>query len=582
MWEKLKYILTPKEKRKLFVLSVIVVAGSFLELMGVSIFMPFINIVMNTDTIFETEYLYKLYVLGDFKNPIDFVVATAGGIIFIYIFKNIYLSIEKNAIYKYSYDIQNRTSVGLLKAYMKEPYTFHTSKNMAELQRSMQEDCDWFTKGIIHLMELVAEVVVCIVMGVYLLYVSWSITLVVVGLLAACILLFTYIIKKYSKKLAQDNQVYKGEIYKWMNQALGGIKEIKVLSREDFFVENYERYFSKYVIGLRINRLIGILPKYLVETVCMVGLMGAIMGKILLGQVELIDFLPQLSVFAVAAFRLMPSVGRINEHLSSFLYSLPSLELIYNDLKNVANLHGEKKIIDSEWKLEKKIQVSQISYHYPDSEENILEDVSLEIEKGKMVAFIGPSGAGKTTLIDILLGVLEPQKGEILADGMDIEKNLGTWQKEIGYIPQVIYLSDDTIRNNIAFGVEADRIDEEAIEAALKQSQLYDFIQMLPNGLNTLVGDRGVRLSGGQRQRIGIARALYHNPEILVLDEATSALDNETETAVMEAINGLQGIKTMIIIAHRLTTIRNADVIYEVSQGKVRKVSKEEVYGKEE
>ena len=581
MWEKLKYILTFKEKKKLFVLSVIVIFGSFLELMGVSIFMPFINIVMDTERIFETDYLYKLYVFCGFKSPTDFVVATAGCIIFIYIFKNIYLSIEKNAIYKYSYNIQNRTSVGLLKAYMKEPYSFHTSKNMAELQRSMQEDCDWFTKGIIHLMELVAEVVVCIVMGIYLLYVSWSITLVVVGLLAACILLFTYIIKKYSKKLAQDNQVYKGEIYKWMNQALGGIKEIKVLSREDFFVENYERYFSKYVIGLRINRLIGILPKYLVETVCMVGLMGAIMGKILLGQVELIDFLPQLSVFAVAAFRLMPSVGRINEHLSSFLYSLPSLELIYNDLKNVENLHGEKKIIDSEWKLEKKIQVSQISYHYPDSEENILEDVSFEIEKGKMVAFIGPSGAGKTTLIDILLGVLEPQKGEILADGMDIEKNLGTWQKEIGYIPQVIYLSDDTIRNNIAFGVETDRIDEEAIEAALKQSQLYDFIQMLPNGLNTLVGDRGVRLSGGQRQRIGIARALYHNPEILVLDEATSALDNETETAVMEAINGLQGIKTMIIIAHRLTTIRNADIIYEVSQGKVRKVSKEEVYGKE-
>lgn len=581
MWEKLKYILTFKEKKKLFVLSVIVIFGSFLELMGVSIFMPFINIVMDTERIFETDYLYKLYVFCGFKSPTDFVVATAGCIIFIYIFKNIYLSIEKNAIYKYSYNIQNRTSVGLLKAYMKEPYSFHTSKNMAELQRSMQEDCDWFTKGIIHLMELVAEVVVCIVMGIYLLYVSWSITLVVVGLLAACILLFTYIIKKYSKKLAQDNQVYKGEIYKWMNQALGGIKEIKVLSREDFFVENYERYFSKYVIGLRINRLIGILPKYLVETVCMVGLMGAIMGKILLGQVELIDFLPQLSVFAVAAFRLMPSVGRINEHLSSFLYSLPSLELIYNDLKNVENLHGEKKIIDSKWKLEKKIQVSQISYHYPDSEENILEDVSFEIEKGKMVAFIGPSGAGKTTLIDILLGVLEPQKGEILADGMDIEKNLGTWQKEIGYIPQVIYLSDDTIRNNIAFGVETDRIDEEAIEAALKQSQLYDFIQMLPNGLNTLVGDRGVRLSGGQRQRIGIARALYHNPEILVLDEATSALDNETETAVMEAINGLQGIKTMIIIAHRLTTIRNADIIYEVSQGKVRKVSKEEVYGKE-
>ena len=291
----------------------------------------------------------------------------------------------------------------------------------------------------------------------------------------------------------------------------------------------------------------------------------------------MIEFIPQLSVFAVAAFRLMPSVGKINEHYSAMLYSVPSLELIYNDLKSVENLIVKSRIVDNDWKFKDTVKVSHVSYHYPDSEENVLKDINLEIKKGTTVAIIGASGAGKTTLIDVLLGLLEPQYGKLYADGMDVEKNLSTWQKEIGYIPQVIYLSDDSIRNNIAFGIEKEKIDDEAIISALRQAQLHEFVQNLPNGLDTFVGDRGVRLSGGQRQRIGIARALYHNPEILVLDEATSALDNETETAVMEAINSLQGLKTMIIIAHRLTTIQNADAIYEVVDGKTVLREKEEV-----
>lgn len=577
MIEKLKYILTAREKRNVILILFMVIIGSFLELAGVSIFMPFINVIMDMDSIHETPYLAYFYNMFGFQEDTHFIIAIAGVIIGVYISKNIYLGIEKNIIYKYSYKIQKRTSTGLLRAYLEEPYTFHLNRNIADLQRSMQEDTDLFAKGIIHVLELIAELVVCIVIGIYLFGVSKSITVIVVGAMLVCTIIFTRTIKRHVKTIGQENQIYMGKLYQWMNQALGGVKEIKVLNREEYFIKNYNEYFEKYIWGLRVSRLMAILPKYIVEAVCMVGMLLAIIVKIMFGQKDIVAFVPQLSVFAVAAFRLMPSVGKINEHFSCALYSLPSLELIYNDLKSVEKTKAEKKKVDNDWKFKDRVRLSNIQYHYPDSEENVLGDINVEIKKGTTVAIIGTSGSGKTTLIDVLLGLLEPQYGKLFADDLEIQKNMATWQKQIGYIPQVIYLSDDTIRNNIAFGIDKEEIDEGAIFQALKQAQLYEFVQNLPEGLDTWVGDRGVRLSGGQRQRIGIARALYHNPEILVLDEATSALDNETETAVMEAINSLQGLKTMVIIAHRLTTIQNADTIYEVIDGKTVVRKKEDI-----
>lgn len=579
MLKQLGYIFSKKDKVKIFFLLIAVILGSFFELMGVAVFMPFIDIVMDPAAIQETPLLKWFYQTLDFQSTEAFLTTIAGLIIFIYITKNIFIAWEKNAIYKFSYRTQRSISTRLLKAYMKEPYTFHLNKNIAQMQRSMQEDTDLFTKGIIHAMELLAEVFVCIAIGIYLYMVSKSITIIVVSLLVICVGMFTYISKKYSRAIGQQNQVYKGKLYQWMNQALGGIKEIKVLNREEHFIDEYDKYFKKYVHGLRMNRLIGVLPKYVVESVSMTGLLLAVIFKMYLGQKEIIEFVPQLAAFAVASFRLLPSVGKINEHMSATLYSAPSLELIYHDLKEIENVPTEDKGEEREWEFNGEMHVSKLMYHYPDSEENVISGAEFSIKRGETIAFIGSSGAGKTTLVDILLGLLQPQYGKITADDLDIRKNVRTWQKEIGYIPQVIYLSDDTIRNNIAFGVKEDEISEEAVTEAAKKAQLYDFITNLPEGMDTFVGDRGVRLSGGQRQRIGIARALYHDPEILVLDEATSALDNETETAVMESIEKLQGEKTMIIIAHRLTTIKNVDHIYEVIDGKVESRTKEDIFG---
>ena len=577
MIRKLNYIFTRSDKIKIFFLLIAVIIGSFLELLAVAVFSPFIDLIMNADMIQENGMLLYVYNLLSFQNIEHFLALIAGGIIIIYIVKNVYTIIEKNAIYKFSYRIQQTISTNLLKAYMAEPYTFHLNKNISVLQRSMQEDTDQFTKGILHLMEMIAEASVCVAIGIYLYIESKSITVIIIVLLILCLAVFSMISKKYSSVWGRQGQQYKSKIYQWMNQSLGGIKEIKVLNREESFIEQYDNYFGKYVRVLRLNRLIGVVPKYIIEMVCMTGLLLAVIFKIFFGQKELMEFVPQLAVFAVAAFRLLPSVGKINEHMSAVLYALPSLELVYNDLREIEQLNIDKKEKDTTWELKEKITVKNVSYHYPDGDTNVIEHANFTIERGKTVAFIGASGAGKSTMVDILLGLLTPQYGKIFADDMNVYKNLPTWQQEIGYIPQTIYLSDDTIRNNVAFGIREQDIDEQAVEDALKQAQLYEFVESLSEGLDTFVGDRGVRLSGGQRQRIGIARALYHDPEILVLDEATSALDNDTETAVMEAIDSLQGRKTIIIIAHRLSTIRNADLIYEVGDGKVELRRKEEV-----
>lgn len=577
MIKKLNYIFSKKDKIKIGLLMVIVIAGSFLELLAISIFSPFINLIMDPNSLEENEIMSYVFRLLNFENFEYFLAFLAVGIIVIYLIKNVYIIAEKNIIYKFSYKIQQTMSTKLLKSYMQEPYTFHLNKNISVLQRSMQEDTDQFTKGIIHMMEMVAEIFVCIAIGIYLFVVSKSITVIVAGLLLLCLIIFSGISKKYSSEWGREGQQYKAKIYQWMNQSLGGIKEIKVLNREESFIRHYDGYFAGYVRVLRLNRLIGVIPKYIIEMVCMVGMLLAVIFKIFYGQKELEEFVPQLAVFAVAAFRLLPSVGKINEHLSAVLYAIPSLDLIYNDLIEIDKLQVAKKEIDSDWKFKNKLEVKNVTYAYPDGDTNVIENANFVIDRGATVAFVGVSGAGKSTMVDILLGLLAPQYGKIYADGMNVYKNLPTWQKEIGYIPQTIYLSDDTIRNNVAFGVDEKEIDEQAVVYALQQAQLYDFVESLPEGMDTYVGDRGVRLSGGQRQRIGIARALYHNPEVLVLDEATSALDNDTETAVMEAIEKLQGHKTILIIAHRLTTIKNADVIYEVGNGKVERKEKQEV-----
>ncbi len=581
MIKQLAYIFSRKEKAYIVLLFGAAVIGSILECVGVGVFMPLANVLMDASAIRENEYLSFFYDFFSFQTSEGFLTALTGVIIFIFVFKNIYMIVQKYLIYSFSYRTQQKISTRLLKAYMNEPYTFFLNKNVAVLQRSMQEDATLFTTGIIHFMELIVEITTGFALAAYLYYVSKSITVIIIGLLVVCVGVFTAIARKYAKKWGENCQEYKGKLYQWMNQALGGIKEIKVLNREYFFVDIYDHYYKKYAKALRNSRFIAAVPKYVVEMVCITGLLIAIILKMHFGRKEaFLEFIPQLAAFAVAAFRLLPSVGRINEHVTYIMTSAPSIELVYKDLKEVQDVQDvtEKQYEQpADWSLQNAVCVKKLCYQYPETEENVIEYASMEIKRGQTVAIIGQSGAGKTTLVDVILGLLIPQYGKIKADDMDVFKNIHIWQRAIGYIPQTIYLSDDTIKNNVAFGVPEDEINAEAVNLALEKAQMTEFISGLSDGQETVVGERGVRLSGGQRQRIGIARALYHDPEILILDEATSALDNDTETAVMEAIENLHGEKTMIIIAHRLTTIKNADVIYEVVDGRVQERRKEEV-----
>lgn len=566
---KLGYIFDKKDKWKLTLLSAAIVVGSFLELAAVMVFVPFIEVLQEPGTIQSRWYLKEIYDLFGFHSTRSFMILIAVCIIGIYVIKNVYLILEKDYIFRFSYNTQMKLSTRLLAAYMKEPYTFHLNHNIAILQRSLHEDTSRFMQVILYTLELMAELAVSAVLVIYLLVVSKSITIIVLGFLAVFVGGFLLISRKYSRRLGFENQGYQGKIFQWMNQALGGIKEIKILEREAYFTDEFRKYWKKYARGLRIARTISILPKYTVEAVSMAGLLIAVIVKLLFGEADSVYFISQLAAFAVAAMRLMPSVGRINEHASNMLYALPSVELVYHDLVGIEGLSaGNRQERNRDWRLQREIQVQGVSYHYPNTEELVLDDVSLAVKKGTTVAFIGSTGSGKTTMVDIILGLLTPVKGVVMADDINVHEQAQTFHAQVGYIPQTIYLSDDSIRNNIAFGVREEQIDEEAVREAVEKAQLREFIDSLPHGLDTIVGDRGVRLSGGQRQRIGIARALFEDPEVLVLDEATSALDNETEAAIMDSINRLHGRKTLIIIAHRLQTIEKCDMVYRVVDGK--------------
>lgn len=581
MIKKLNYIFTKKEKIRLAGVFLLILIGSFMELLGVSVFLPFIQVLMEPEMVQSEVSLRHIYEMFHFQSTDQFLIALGGMICIVYILKNSYLIMMQNAMLKFSYKTRMQLATKLLSTYMAEPYTFHLNRNISELQRSLQYDTGQFMQLINASLQVLAEIAVVMCLGVYLFYTSPTISIVILGLIVVCVGFFTLLSRKYSRRIGKQNEAYNAQLYQWINQSLGGIKEVKVLNRESFFVDSYKDVYKKLIKGAKNNEMLATIPKYILETVCIVGMIIAVIVKLLWGRRDLTAFVVQMSAFAVASFRLLPSVGKINAYVNSIMYCRPALDLIYDDLKAIEDYVPEEQeeVKDKAeiWHLKEKIELQNISYMYDDADKEVLSNIELTIHKGETIALIGSSGAGKTTLADVFLGLLIPQKGHILVDGKNIYDHMDSWHHMLGYIPQSIYLSDDTIRNNVAFGIRDEDIDDAAVEEALKKAQLYDFVQTLDRGMNTFVGDRGVRLSGGQRQRIGIARALYFDPEILVLDEATSALDNETETAVMEAIESLKGLKTMVIIAHRLTTIRNADQIYEVTEGQAVFRRKEDV-----
>ncbi|MCR5776846.1 MAG: ABC transporter ATP-binding protein/permease [Lachnospiraceae bacterium] len=574
---KLDYIFDRKQKRQMFILLIAIFIGAMLELVGVSLIMPLIQLISKPEVVETNPVLATIYGTLHMKSVTDFFIFLVMVIIVMYFVKNIYLTVMYYCQYSFIYKNQLKCAGRLIDCYLKKPYTYHLDHNTSDMIRNIMLDTDRLFQLILSVLNVSSEGLLSMLLIAYLLINDPVMSIAVAGILVVCMGSFRVLTKKRVHAYGQQNQKYDGKMHQAINQALGAVKDIKILHREKYFVNAFISCGEKKMTALINTNFFGTVPKYLIESVCVASILLVLVFKLQNGT-SLDSILPKLAAFAVAAFKLLPSVGKISNYMNGITFLKPSIDLIYHDLKETEDMIGveiedKAPLTDVNEKAE-RISVEHISYSYPGFEETVLNDVSFDIPLGTSIGLIGPSGAGKSTMADVILGILFPKQGRIMYGNMNVHENPLRWAERLAYIPQAIYLADESIRCNVAFGIESDKIDEEAVWNALEEAQLADFVRSLPDGLDTEVGERGVRLSGGQRQRIGIARALYGNPEILVLDEATSALDNDTEKAVMDAIERLHGKKTLLIIAHRLTTIKNCEYIFRVEKGKLNLVDK--------
>ncbi|MBP3469864.1 MAG: ABC transporter ATP-binding protein [Lachnospiraceae bacterium] len=580
---KLNYIMNRKQKLQYLFVTAVALIGSVWELLGVSAILPFIQSIMTPEEAKKEWYVAFFSRWFDMETPIQMMTVMGVMIIIVYILKNIYLMCSSYIQAWYSTGVQRDLSIKTANIFLHSSYLFHLNVNSSILIRTINQDVVGVFAVFFYLFRVLAEVFTITAISAYIVMLDPILAISLVGILGSCMLILFFGLKKLVKAFGRIGQDCDAKMLQYLTQAFNGIKEIMVMNRQSYFEESFNKSCTLSARAAKRNNFLNVIPTNVYEVVCIGGLIGVVIIRLHMTD-DIEGFVTKLAIVAVAAFRLFPAVSRLTTNLNAIMYNRPRLDSMYDMLKSIENEKTyQVKEHDGEeveaLKFEHELKIDRITWKYPAGKEAVLKDLELSLQKGQSIALIGPSGAGKTTLADVILGLLAPQKGKILLDGVDVYENLPGWSRIIGYVPQAVYLTDDTIRNNVAFGVYEDQIDEAKIWHALEEAQLAAFVKELPEGLDTMVGERGVRLSGGQRQRIAIARALYENPEILVLDEATSALDTETETAVMESIDSLHGSKTMIIVAHRLTTIRNCDVIYEITDGIAIERDKEEVLG---
>lgn len=581
MLQKISYMFDKRQKRQMAGLAVLILIGGVLETMSVSMMLPVVQVIMDPDDLMSNEYVSKIVEMLHIDSSRQLIILMLGALIALFVIKNAYLLFQTYVQNTFVTRNRNRMISRVMREFLNRPYEEYLGADIPTVFRLTDSDIPNAFELILVMIQMLTEVVVTVFICCALVIVSPAMCLFIVVIFLGMTIMITKVLKPRLNAIGRRNQSIQSRIAKWRIQSIYGLKDVKVLHREEFFVRNY---YESGAIGANVARnyaVLNNLPRLLIETVFMAAMLLFIMLYVLRGG-DISVLIPQLSAFAVAAVRVMPSASRINTYLSQIAYSQPCLDYLYDNLTaemkvdvngSVTGLtSGEQKqsvTVRKPLELKDKIVLDHISFTYPNTEKPIFTDAHMEVHKGQSVGIMGPSGAGKSTIVDILLGLLHAQEGTITCDGVNIFDDYASWLGKIGYIPQAIYLIDESIRDNIAFGIDADKIDDKRIWEVLEEAQLKEFVEELPEGLDTTIGDRGVRISGGQRQRLGIARALYHNPEILVFDEATSALDGDTEKAVMDAVNSFHGRKTMVIIAHRLNTIAKCDVIYKVENEKI-------------
>ena len=584
--KKIFWILSREQKLCSILMLILSIGGAVLETLGVSIILPLVSAMLEPEKFLKHPIVNNISQIIPISEPIHIVLLIGGATICLYIFKNIYFMFLVWVRTKFAYKVQRELSIDVMESFMTQGYSYFLTKSIGELHRGVGNDISGVYNILINIFKIFVEVITIGAICAFIMFTDPVMAGGILVLAVICLATIYLYFKTSMKRAGTEQQHYFAILNQVTIQAFQGIKEILVSNRQNYFVDLYKKcYIRQQRAGLR-QTMGNECPSYVIEAICVTGFMGIVCLKIIANSDGAENMIPALSAFAIGAFRILPSLGRISSSINIITFNLPCLDVTYKNIKTrreyVAQKsregHSRKALNTEKIDFQECLIIKDVFYKYESGENDILKNINLKINKGESVAFVGQSGAGKTTLADIILGLLSPQKGNILVDGKDILYLSGRWNELIGYVPQNIYLTNDTLRKNIAFGIADQEIDDKKIWKALEQAHLKEMVESLPEKLDTKVGERGIRFSGGQRQRIAIARALYNDPSILVLDEATAALDNETEAAVMESIDALQRKKTLIIIAHRLSTIKNCDRIYEVKDGVVEERKYEELY----
>ena len=574
---KFNTVLTKHQKVRIGELIIIMLIGGLFETLSVTVILPFMQVVMKPEEVMNRSYVKVICDVFGIHSDRTFLVFLSLMIALMYLLKNVYLIAEYNVQYRFVFNNRFMLQQRVLHNIIHRPYQYFLNTGSAEIMRLVGGDTDAAFDILINLLNLATELVVSAMLIFTILIMSPVITLCIAAVLLILVILIYRIARPMQTETGKEAQRAETGRGKWLLQAIQGIKEIKVVSNEKFFEDKYEYYGRIANEARRKSQILSLSPKYFIEAFSMASMFIAVAVMLYMGT-EFASIVPTLTVVAMAAIRILPSANRISFTMSNISFQKPRFDTF---IENINNLDD-----DSEYKsaaeytgpavpipvIRQSIEFRDISFAYSEKSGYILENADMTVRRGESIGIVGGSGAGKTTAVDIILGLLIPQSGAVLIDGNDIRGDMPGWLSQVGYIPQMIFMLDGSIRENIEFGepIPGDPAEAEArIWTALREASLDEFVKGLPDGIDTRIGERGVRVSGGQRQRIGIARTLYRNPQVLIFDEATSALDNDTESSIMESIHSLHGQKTMIIIAHRLTTIEACDHIYRVENGKI-------------
>ena len=535
--------------------------GTILETLSVGLMIPVLSVIASD----EREISLFFLTIEPSFNKIQLIQLAVGSMLAVYVIKNVFLAISTWVQRGFLTRVTSRIAAQMLEVYIRQPYAFHLKKNSSSLIRNTQDAQLLIAGGVEPMLTILTEGLVALALFSVLVAVEPLGTVCVVGVLLGA----TFVFQKYFDQKLQRwgtlRQIQKGAIIQTIQQGLSAVKDVQVLGREEWFVNEHREHQALDANLLRRINTVQVIPRLWLEVMAIAGLVGLVV--IMLATRKDIDsIIPTVGLFAATSFKVLPSINKLVNSRQALKVSRSTIETIHHDLGLPVSI--SPKDYDLNFRFE-KVTVDRLEFKYEQAEKSVLSNIYLSVVAGEAVGFVGQSGSGKSTLIDLMLGLLSPQSGSVLINGQDISQVKSAWQKSIGYIPQTIFLMDDSLRRNIAIGIADNEIDEVAVREALKSAQLEDFVASLPEGLDTVVGERGVRLSGGQRQRIGIARALYHRPSVLVLDEATSSLDTETEHEVMKAVQALQGDKTVIIVAHRLSTVEYCDRLYRLDAGRI-------------